>query len=180
MDCVTSLCSRALVGRLEYCHLGKKAWVDWATKQWKPLLTYIPTINLLANGWIVFIFLEAEHALVILDLIWRIGHGSLVLGCWHTHFNPLMERVTKSHLWILFPSLPFTLWNKSILEGIANTMGRFVAVDDYFHHSFDKRMAQVLVEMDVSKGLLPDIDTVCNSSVFTQRMDYLNMPFKCS
>ena len=28
MESVTSLCSRALVGRLEYCHMSKKAWVD--------------------------------------------------------------------------------------------------------------------------------------------------------
>ena len=29
MDRVESLCTRALVGRLEYCHLGKKEWVEW-------------------------------------------------------------------------------------------------------------------------------------------------------
>ena len=38
MDRVTSLCSRALVGTLEYYHLGKKDWVDWETAHWKPLL----------------------------------------------------------------------------------------------------------------------------------------------
>ena len=50
MDQVTSLCSRALVGRLEYCRLGKKEWIDWASEVWKPLLTYTPTISLLLNG----------------------------------------------------------------------------------------------------------------------------------
>ena len=67
MECVTSMCSQALLGRLEYCHMSKKAWVDSAQEHWKPLLTYISTIILLANGWIVFVFLEAGHALVILD-----------------------------------------------------------------------------------------------------------------
>ena len=67
MEHMTSLCSRALVGRLEYCHMSKEAWVDWDLEHWKPLLTYISTINLLANGWIVFVFLEAEHASVIFD-----------------------------------------------------------------------------------------------------------------
>ena len=77
-------------------------------------------------------------------------------------------------------ALPFPLWNKEFLIGIANTLGRFVALEKYFHLIFDKRMARVLVELDVSKGLLPDIDIVCNSSVFTQILDYLNMPFRCS
>ena len=79
---------------MEYYHMGKKEWVEWETTHWKPLLTYIATISFLSNGWIVFVFLEAEHATVILDLIWRIGNGSLVLGRWHAHFNPLRERVT--------------------------------------------------------------------------------------
>ena len=59
MDHVESMCTRALVGRLEYCHMGKKEWVDWAAEHWKPLLTYIPTISLPSNVCIVFIFLEA-------------------------------------------------------------------------------------------------------------------------
>lgn len=77
MDRVTSLCSQALVGCLEYCCLGKKAWIDWAADYWKLLLTYIPTISILSNGWIVFVFLDAEHASLILDKIWRVGSRSL-------------------------------------------------------------------------------------------------------
>ena len=125
------------------------------------MLAYIPTISLLSNGRIVFVFLEADHVALILDTIWRIGAGSLVLGCWHTHFDPLRERVTKRHLWVLLPSLPFPLLSKSILEGIANTVGRFVAVDDDFHLTFDKRMARVLVEMDVSHGLPAEVEILC-------------------
>ena len=97
--------------------------MDWAQEHGKSLLTYIPTMSLLANVWIVFIFLEADHASVILDSTWRVGLRSLVLGRWHAHFDPLMERVTKHHLWLLLPSLPFPLWHKSILEAIANTVG---------------------------------------------------------
>ena len=89
MDRVSLLCSWALVGRLEYCKMGKAAWVNWATDHWKPLFDYIPTISLLSNGWIVFIFLEEAYCNHILEGIWRIGAGSLVLGCWHSHFDPL-------------------------------------------------------------------------------------------
>ena len=81
MDHVSSLCAHALVGRLEYCRLDKAAWVDWASKHWKPLIDYLPTISLLANGWILFVFLEKEHCSHILNRIWHIGKGSLVLGC---------------------------------------------------------------------------------------------------
>ena len=86
-------------------------------------------ISLLARGWIVFVFLEDSHAMSVLNRLWRIGEGSLVLDRWHVHFDPLRERVKKRHLWALLLSLPFPLWNRSLLEGIGNTIGRFVAVE---------------------------------------------------
>ena len=83
------------------------------------------------------------------------------MGCWHPLFDPLHEWVTKHHLWVLLPSLPFLLWNLNILEGIANTIGRFVVVDEDLDLSFNKRLAQVLVEMDVSLGLPAEVEILC-------------------
>ena len=42
-----------------------------------------------------------------------------------------------------------------------NTIGRFVAVDDNFHLAYDKRMARVLVEMDISLSLPADVEILC-------------------
>ena len=47
-------------------------------------------------------------------------------------------------------------------------------LENDFHLIFDKRMAKVLVEMDVSKGLLADIDIVCGDHVINQRLDCLH------
>ena len=81
MERVSSLCSRAIAGRLEYCRMSKAACVEWASEHWKPLFDYIPTISLLSNGWIVFVFQEEEHCSRILNGIWLIEKGSLFLGC---------------------------------------------------------------------------------------------------
>ena len=67
MERVEALCSRALISKLEYCHMGKKEWTAWATEHWKLVLTYVPTISLLTKGWLVFVFLEDAHTSVILD-----------------------------------------------------------------------------------------------------------------
>ena len=40
-------------------------------------------------------------------------------------------------------------------------------------------MAKVLIELDVSKGLLAEIDIVCNYIMFPQRLYYLSMSFRC-
>ena len=121
--------------------------------------------------------MEAAHVTLILEQIWRISSGSLVLGRWHSDFDPLQERVSKRHLWVLLPHLPFPLWNLNIIEGIANTIGRYVTIDKDFHLSFDKRVAQVLVEMDISLSLLAEVEILCKERLLVQKLDYLHIPF---
>ena len=53
------------------------------------------------------------------------------------------------------------------MEGISNTIGRFVAMEDDFQHSFDKRMVNILVEVDISEGLPTDIEILCLDRLFT-------------
>ena len=165
MDRVEALCKRALIGRLEYTRMGKNDWQLWASENWKPLFSYTPSISLLARGWIVIVFLEEAHALIVLNSFWRIREGSLVLDRWHIHFDPHRERVKKRHLWVILPGLPFPLWNRDVMEGIGDTIGRFVAVEDDFLHTFDKRMAKILVEMDLSIGLPAEIDIICQERI---------------
>ena len=86
----------------------------------------------------------------------------------------------KRHLWVLMPHLPFPLWNVNILKGIENKIGRYVAVDEDFHLTFDKRVARVLVELDVSHGLPAEVEILCKDRLLVQRLDYLHVPFRCS
>ena len=76
--------------------------------------------------------------------------------------------------------LPFPLWNRSLLEGIGNTIGRFVVVEDDFMNVYDKRIAQILVEMDITKGLPAEVEILCRDHLFAQRLDYLGIPFRCN
>ena len=167
MEKVETLCRRALIGRLEYCTMSKEGWVDWATSHWKPLIHYVPSISLLANRWLVFVFIEESDASLILENLWPVLDGSLVLKRWHSSFDPLTEKVTIRHLWVLLPALPFPLWNRDILIALANLLGRFVALEKDFHLIFDKRMAKFLVEVDISKGFIPELDIVFGDYVFT-------------
>ena len=84
------------------------------------------------------------------------------------------------HLWVLLPSLPFPLWNHSLLEGISNTIGWFITVEEDFMLTFDKRMGKILVEMDISEGLPTKVEILCQEHLFSQQLDYLNIPFRCS
>ena len=72
------------------------------------------------------------------------------------------------------------MWNRSLLEGIGNTIGRFVAVEEDFMNSYDKRLARVLVELDITKGLPTDIEILCRECLISQRLDYQGIPFRCN
>ena len=54
----------------------------------------------------------------------------------------------------------------NIIEGIANTIGRFVAVDEDFHLSFDKRVPRGLVKLDISLGLPAEVEILCKDRLF--------------
>ena len=123
----------------------------------------------MANNWLVFVFLEESDASLILEKLWPVLEGSVVLKKWHLGFDPLTERVAVRHLWVLLPALPFPLWNKDVLINLENLLGRFVALEKDFHLIYDKRVAKILVEVDVTKGLIPEIEIVCGADILTQK-----------
>ena len=80
LDRISELCRRALISHLEYCNLTKEEWVSWATVNWKPILNCIPTISLLANKWLVIVFIDDKDATYILNSLWTIENDCLVLS----------------------------------------------------------------------------------------------------
>ena len=65
-----------------------------------------------------------------------------------------------------------------LLIGITKYRGIFVAMEENFLHSFDKCMTRVLVELDVTYGLPPEIDILWDEEVHVQKLDYQNTPFR--
>ena len=47
-------------------------------------------------------------------------------------------------------------------------------------HSLDKRMAKVLVQVDIHEGLLEVLEIEWWGLLFVQRLDYLGLPFCCT
>ena len=85
---------------------------------------------------------------------------------------------TSSMGFVPIPS--FSSMELYMLEFIGNTIGHFVTVEEDFMNSYDKRMAKILVEMDISVGLLADVEILCHEHLFSHHLDYLNIPFRCS
>jgi hypothetical protein len=60
-------------------------------------------------------------------------------------------------LWVLLPGLPLHLWNEKALQAIGNSIGHFICVDSKTFTGPDKKMARILVEIDIHEGLLESL-----------------------
>ena len=57
----------------------KEEWVTWATTHWKLILNYVPTISLLANRWMVIVFIEDAEVDLAIQLLLT-SHTSGILS----------------------------------------------------------------------------------------------------
>ena len=66
------------------------------------------------------------------------------------------------------------------LEAIGNVLGRFIKADELSLNASDKRMGKVLVGLDIHFGLLESLEVVWRGHTWSQKLDYLGIPFRCS
>jgi hypothetical protein len=63
---------------------------------------------------------------------------------------------------------------------IGNSLGRFISVDPKTLVGPDKKLARILVELDIHEGLLESLDIDWRGHLTRQKLDYLGIPFRCS
>ena len=66
-----------------------------------------------------------------------------------------------------------------MLEEVGNNLGRMVHIDEARLENMDKRIAKVLVEINVSKGLVPEMDVEWGGRTFVQKIDFWKAHFQC-
>ena len=154
--CIFSLC--ALVGHFAYKNKSNPLFADWMELHWVPLLGYVPKYITLTYGWFSLVFKMPEDVEVILGSFLDFVGGSLMLKHWRTGFDPVKEYFSCRHVWVCLPSLSLNLWNRLALTSIQNLLGRFLKVEESLLGTTDKRMAQVLVDIDVSIGLMETME----------------------
>lgn len=179
MEDVIRLSDSALVGKFSYSVLAGLEIGVWAEENWCPVLGYSPVCVSLVNGWFRFIFRSGADATQILGGLWLCGKSSLVLKRWHESFDPAKERLRFRHLWVLLPGFPLHFWSLDVCVGVGNQLGRFLFVDESSFEAFDKRVARILVEIDISQGLLPELTIVWREYTYVQELDYWKVSFRC-
>ena len=63
---------------------------------------------------------------------------------------------------------------------MGNSLGSFMEVDMSFLQSGAMCLGKFLVLLDLSKGLVEDLQIECGDRVFSQPLDYVGVPFHCN
>ena len=81
-----------------------------------------------------------------------------MLKRWHFGFDPCIENIIYRHIWILLPYFSLSMWHRDAFEDVGNHLGCVLHVGEDVLKGKDKRLGRMLVEIDVTKGFLDEIE----------------------
>lgn len=77
---------------------------------------------------------------------------------WTPLFNGDKERLDEVPIWVKLPSIPFNYWDVKFVQNQGNSLGKYLDHDSSYIASGIRTIAQILVLLDLRKGLLENID----------------------
>eukprot|EP00253_Pinus_taeda_P017483 PITA_17483 len=137
-------------------------------------------IHLCSKGFFIVRFASAEaRETIIRNGPWFWGTSGLFMTPWFPDFDPNTMTVTKVPVWVRLFNLPLHFWSEQVLEGIGNSIGKYIKAD---LERIDERLytfARICVEVDLSKGLPDNIRLIYKQQNWLQTLDYENTAFRC-
>lgn len=133
----------------------------------------------LCLNWFAFNFLSIEHALWVLNRNWSWDHCPVLLKPWHPMFNASRERLDIVPFWVRLPGIPLHYWSERHFRGIGNILGTYLEGDYSSHYTKQKKVARILVSLNVREGLVEDMKLSWGPYTFVQNLDYEYVPFRC-
>ncbi|KAG7534372.1 Endonuclease/exonuclease/phosphatase superfamily [Arabidopsis thaliana x Arabidopsis arenosa] len=97
--------------------------------------------------------LEDEYLMALTGGPWRAFGSYLMVQAWAPEFNPLIDEIVTTPVWIRLADIPVNFYHKVILLGIAKGLGKPIKVD-FTTLNFERgRFARICVEVNLKKPL---------------------------
>lgn len=128
----------------------------------------------------LFAFGNKDYRIEILSSTWFIGSRGLFLEQWQLVFDPTKEQIMLAPIWITLPNIPFDIWNYKVFEGIGNSFGRFIKIDDVTKAQTKMISARFYVMVDFGVKLLTSITLEAEERNFEQEIKYEQNNCLCS
>ena len=102
------------------------------------------------------------------------------LARWDAEFNPKKDSSYKP-VWIELPKLPLILFQPKLLKVVAESIGKFLDMDNFTRNLLRPSVAKICVLMDISKTLPENIWISAPSMKgFWQQIRYPDPPLYCN
>jgi len=85
----------------------------------------------------------------------------------------------KIPVWVYLPALPLQFWTLDYFKSIGNFLGEFLEADLSFEETKQRKVARIIVNLNVKEGLGEEIDLRWGSFIHSIILDYENVPFRC-
>ena len=178
-ESVLNMAKCTLVGRVLGRNFTKKTVQDWATASWGTQLGYAPVVDMLNRGWFAVNLEKAGDLSWIQNKCWHIDHSPVLLKPWSPLFDAIKERVDIVPVWVRLPALPLHFWDLYHFRRIGDMLGTFLEVDLSFLETREKKVARILVNINLREGLAESINLEWGPVIIPQILDYENVPFRC-
>jgi hypothetical protein len=96
---------------------------------------------------------------------------------WTPSFDPVIDSLSTTLVWVILPNLPLHLWGLPSLRAIGNALGKFHYRSEETKNYSTTTYARICVEMDFNKGFPAEIILTGESSSWSQKLDYENVSF---
>jgi hypothetical protein len=108
-----------------------------------------------------------------------IRNSLLLLNPWSPLFDPSGEKMDKISVWVHFPALSLHFWSLEHFKEIGNFLVDFLEVDMTFEERKQRKMARILLNLNVREGIGEEIDLSWGIFIHSHTLDYENVPFRC-
>ncbi|CAN0881371.1 hypothetical protein LINGRAHAP2_LOCUS14200 [Linum grandiflorum] len=125
--------------------------------------------------FLAFFELSQDYNSALLGGPWMILDHYLVVHSWDPSFRITPNLPPRMVVWVRFPKLPYQYYQKDILTGLGNLVGRFVRIDTPTLNSARGKFARIAVEINVAE---PVATGVFLDGVW-QEVEYENLPSFC-
>jgi hypothetical protein len=158
MNLVIQLENHTLVERASDRSFAHKTIMEWAHSAWKEHLGYVLEFNELNRNRFAFNFLQPDHAKWVLGKNWSVNNSPLFLKPWNPLFDASREKLDKIPVWVCLPAPSLQFWTLDYFKAIGNFLGEFLEAYLSFEETKQRKVARILINLNVREGLSEEID----------------------
>lgn len=149
--------------------------IKWIQLKWKPKCHN--DLKLSVRGFLTVIFTSLEDKERILENgSYFYYNVSLFMRLWEEWYNTCQEKFMVAPVWVRLFALPVDFSDPKILEGVKNSISRFIKVVDLTQPQRYKSYAWIYVYMNIKEPLLEIVKLEYEDEIW-ERLDYENIPF---